>query len=304
MSLIFGFSYLAIKIALESFSPLELLSYRFLLAAVVLALLALAKVIKINLKGKPVRYLIYLSIFEPVLYFAFETMGIKLTSSSEAGLFVALNPVFVTILAVFFLKEKPTVKQFCFILTSVAGVLFILFMSGQASLDGHFVGILFLVGVVLSAGGYNILCRKSSRIFTPIEITFVMMWVAAVVFNILRIIQDLLTGHESSAAMIFTLKGGISLLYLGILCSIAAFFLLNYLLSKLTVARASVFSNLTTVVAILAGVIIGKEAFYWHEIIGGVMILAGVWGTNYFAAKEKEESPESEEVQSETDTGL
>lgn len=283
MAVLFGFSFLFIKIGLKSYSAMELLSYRFSLAAIVLTLLVLTKVIKINLKGKPIKILIVLSIFEPILYFGFETMGIKYTSASEAGLFIALIPVFVTILAVIFLKERPNGLQIFFILVSVSGVLFILFLSGQASFHGRFLGILLLLGAVLSAGSYNIICRKSSTIFSPIEITFVMMWIAAIFFNLLYLLERITTGNHGSFQKIFTLSGGLPLLYLGIMCSIGGYFLLNYMLSTLTAARASVFANLITIVAVLAGVLFNGETFYGYEVAGGILIIAGVWGTNYFA---------------------
>src|SRR5674476_356644 len=86
MSLIFGLSFLFIKIALESLSPLALISYRFTLAAIVLTLLVAFRIIKVDFKGKPLKMLALLSLFEPILYFIFETIGINLTSSSEAAL--------------------------------------------------------------------------------------------------------------------------------------------------------------------------------------------------------------------------
>lgn len=287
MAFLFGLSFLFIKIGLESFSALELLSYRFMLAAVLLTLLAVTRVIRIQLRGKPIRMLLLVSLFEPILYFAFETLGIQYTSSSQAGVFIALIPVFVTIMGVVILKEIPSVRQWIFITTSVAGVVMILIFSGS-SLEGggRFIGILFLLGAVLSAGGYNILCRKITAYFSAIEITFVMMWIGALFFTLLYVIQRIATGATGSFHNIFTMEGAIPLLYLGLFCSIGAYFLLNYMLSKLPVARAAVFSNLVTIVAVLAGIIYYGETFRWYEAAGGLLIIAGVWGTNYYAVKD------------------
>ncbi len=293
MAFLFGLSFLFIKIGLESFSALELLAYRFFLAAVLLTLLAVTKVIRIQLRGKPIRMLLLVSLFEPILYFAFETLGIQYTSSAQAGIFIALIPVFVTAMGVILLKEIPSTRQWCFISISVAGVVLILILSGS-SLEGgvHLIGILFLLGAVLSAGGYNILCRKVTAYFTPIEITFVMMWIAALFFSMLYAVQRIATGSSGSFSNVFTLAGAIPLLYLGVFCSIGAYFLLNYVLSRLTVARAAVFSNLVTVVAVLAGIVYYGETFRWYEALGGLLIIVGVWGTNYYAAKDSAAQPQ------------
>nr|WP_242946953.1 EamA family transporter [Clostridium haemolyticum] len=47
-----------------------------------------------------------LSLLEPVLYFFFESKGLKLCSASQAGIVIALIPIFVAILSSYILKEK------------------------------------------------------------------------------------------------------------------------------------------------------------------------------------------------------
>ena len=78
----------------------------------------------------------------------------------------------------------------------------------------------------------------------------------------------------------------IPLLYLGILSSIVAFFMVNYTISKIPVSQSAVFANLCTIVSIAAGVLILKEDFFFYDFIGAVVILVGVWGTVYFEEKE------------------
>ena len=77
------------KIGLEVMTPIELISFRFLLAALVMTLLKALGIIKVNLKGKNIKMVLLTSICEPVLYFLFESMGINMTSSSEAGLMIS-----------------------------------------------------------------------------------------------------------------------------------------------------------------------------------------------------------------------
>lgn len=284
MASIFGFSFMFTSIALEVASPLELISYRFLLASLVITLLWALGVIKLNYKGKDIKPLLLLSLAEPFMYFVFETYGIKYTSSSLSGLMIALIPVVVTILAVIFLNEEPSLYQLLFILLSVAGVIFIIFMTGLQGGKNTILGFLFLLGAVLSAAFYTILARRFSAIFSPIEITFVMMWFGGISFNVLNLIEKLLKGENLSNCFfnIFDYKVLIPVLYLGFLSSIVAYFLNNYALSKLPASQASVFANLTTVISIIAGVAIRHENFYWYHMVGAVMILMGVWGTNYF----------------------
>lgn len=288
MALIFGLSFMFTKQALETLPTTLLLSYRFALAAVLLTILWLVGLINLNYKNKPLKELFLLTFFQPIAYFIFETTGVKLTSSSEAGIMIALIPVVVTIFAAVFLKEKPGKAQFLFILASVLGVVFIVLMSGSTDSSGHFTGILALFGAVLAAGVYNILSRKLSKSFTPVEITFVMMWTGAIVFNLLStasgIINKDLGRYFTSLNTMHTL---IPIMYLGILSSVCAFFMVNYMLSKLPASSSSVFSNLTTVISIIAGVFVRHEAFHWYQVAGGIMIILGVWGTNRYRPQQE-----------------
>jgi len=195
VSLIFGLSFMFTKQALETLPTALLLSSRFSLAALLLTFLWLSGAIKINLNNKPLKKLMLLSLFQPIAYFIFETTGVKLTSSSEAGIMISLIPVVVTIFAAVFLKERPSKSQLFFIISSVLGVIFIVLMSGSENSTGHFAGILSLFGAVLAAGVYNILSRKLSASFTPVEITFAMMWTGAAVFSIISAVTGIINGN-------------------------------------------------------------------------------------------------------------
>ncbi len=282
---IFGFSFLFTKEGLELVAPLQLLAYRFKIAALALTLLWLLGIIKINIRREKIGMLFLLGLFQPVLYFLFETTGINLTSASEAGLMVSLIPIVVAILAAIFLKERPSSLQVFFILLSVSGVILIIAMQEALALDRNLLGFLFLGGAVLMAGVYNILSRLLSISYRPIDLTFFMMWIGALIFNTMALFQlDWQLGIYLE--MLRKPPVYISVLYLGLFSSVVAFLMMNYTLSRIRAYQSAVFANLTTVIAILAGVFIRNEPFYWFQVLGGAMIILGVWGTNYFGQLE------------------
>jgi drug/metabolite transporter (DMT)-like permease len=290
VSIIFGLSFLFTKQALDSVAPMVLLALRFAVAAVLLSLLALTGVIKLDYKGKPLGKLFLLVFLHPLVYFIFETIGVKLTSSSEAGIMIALIPILVTILGAIFLKERPGRIQGLFISGSVIGALFIIFMSESITVQGHPLGIVTLMGAVLAGSAFNILSRKLSESFTSVEITFCMIWTGTIFFNLVSIIQGVIGRnlYEQYIAPIKSSGAIISILYLGVVASVIAFFMFNYTLAKLPAANAAVFSNLTTVISIIAGVYVRHESFHSYQIIGGILIILGVWGTNYFTGEPEE----------------
>lgn len=280
-STIFGFSFLFTKNALISLNTFELLFFRFFAAFIMMSVLIILKMVKVDYKGKNIKMLIVVAIWQPVLYFIMETFGLLHATSSEAGIMMAFIPVFVTTLSIFILKEKPDSIQVMFIVLSVIGVMTTVIQPGNPGNRGEIKGIIFLFCAITSAAMFNIFSRKASKTFTPYEITYFMMLLGTVVFGIIYFIQDHIVRHINILQKINILSLS-SILYLGILSSVAAFMLTNYYISKLPAYQSSVFSNFTTVVSIIAGITIRHEAFNIQKLLGAIMIIAGVWGANYF----------------------
>jgi drug/metabolite transporter (DMT)-like permease len=291
-SIIFGFSFMFSKKALEAAGPFELLSFRFGAAFLTLSLMALLGIIRIDYRNKPLKSLFLLSFTHPFLYFICETYGIKFGSTLQAGIMLALIPIFVAVLAAWFLKEIPSAIQVVFIILSVAGVMLIIILGSTSASTGtiSIAGTGFLLLAVLAAAVYNILSRKLSTDFTPMEITYFMMAFGAVFFNGISVAGHVRDNSLSSYFSLFADPNfSLSILYLGVLSSSVAFLLINYSLSKIKASENAVFSNLSTIVSILAGVAFMNEPFFWYHLAGAALILAGVWGTSYFGGASQDE---------------
>jgi drug/metabolite transporter (DMT)-like permease len=280
---IFGLSFLFSKNALGVSDPITLLSFRFLAAFLIMTILVALKIVKVNYKNKSLKWLFILAFIEPIIYFIFETYGLKRTSTSLGGLMIALIPIVVTILAAYLLDEKPSFKQVLSIILSVSGVILIILMENSNDTGSSLVGVLLLSGAVLSAAFFNVIARKISKDFTPFEVTYFMMFLGAICFNGISIIKHIIGKNISTYFIpLSSTTFVISVLYLGVLSSVVAYFLANFTLSKLEASRAAVFANISTIVSIIAGVVFLKESFHIYHVIGSIMILIGVWGTNYF----------------------
>ena len=296
-ALIFGLSFLFTKGALEYLGNYPLLALRFIIAALVMWLLRRLRLIKINLKGRPLGGIILLAIFEPIIYFICETQGIRLTTSSEAGLMISMIPVVAAILAALLLREIPTFLQVISIVLSVGGVALIALGGGALTFSGHALGLLLLGGAVLSAGCFSILSRHLSKQFSPAELTYVMCWLAAAVFSVMAVVEMFFSGagagvaagtgvYQNSTAIIEGLRhpeAWGAVLFLGVFSSVVAYFGVNYVLSKVEASRSAVLSNMVTIVSVSAGVLFRNEPFYWYHLVGGILIIAGVYGINRFA---------------------
>lgn len=280
---IFGFTFMFSKVALEHVRPIGLIAYRFLIAFICLEILRQFRVFKISINKDNFIPLFLVAFFQPVLYFLFETFGILRTTSGEAGMMIALIPIFVTLLSSFVMKEKPRFIQLLFIILSVSGVLFIQIMKSSSGLPNELIGLILLLGAVISAALFNIASRSASKKVKPHELTYFMMLFGAIVFNIMYltqlVLEDSITRYVTNLYHIELL---IPILYLGIIASIGGFFLVNFALSKVPAHVSSIYANLSTIVAIIAGAVILNEQLYYYHFIGGFMIVTGVYGTVRF----------------------
>jgi drug/metabolite transporter (DMT)-like permease len=214
-----------------------------------------------------------------------EAMGVQRTTSSVAGLMISTIPVFVLILAHVFLGERLRFLQIISIFVALSGVI-IITLSRGGEFGAEFIGIIFLFVSTFSAALYNILSRRASLKARPIEITYFMMFAGFIGFNIIAIIQSLVLKELNNYLTSFVHPQVlISALYLGILSSTMAFFLINYTLSRLPASKASVFPYLSTVVTLFAGILIRGESFAVTGLFGAALILIGVYGVNRLSVK-------------------
>jgi len=272
---IWGFSFLASKVAQRAASPLVVLMYRFDIATLVMALPLMIKRPKIRRKGRSLKGLIALGICEPVVYFLGEQYGLKYSNSAFCGVMIAMIPVVTLMMTAAFLKERPTRPQWLFSLLSIAGVAAITVMAGG---DGQVTprGVALLAVAVLTGSAYSVISRGISGDFTAYERSLAMQLMGAVFFTALAVIE----AGGDFAALAAPMENGSFLfaaLYLSLGASVAGYLLFNYAVANAPMANVVSLSNLTTVLSVLAGVAAG-ESFSWGSAVALVVILLGIWG--------------------------
>ncbi|MFD6442942.1 DMT family transporter, partial [Peribacillus sp. NPDC060186] len=153
----------------------------------------------------------------------------------------------------------------------------------------HFSDMLGMVLILLSCivtACYTTMTRSLAKDYRPGEMSFFMMGTGFVIFNIAaigyRINQGTMLEFFSPWKSMEFIS---SILYLGILASLVTSLLSNTILSKIKASQMSVFANLSTVVTIVAGALILNEKITTYDIIGSVLIILGVIGTNYIGGK-------------------
>lgn len=270
---IFGFSFLFSTVALEQTTPLTLLSLRFLVAFAALNLILWAKKIRFHFQGKPVKMLLLLGLVQPVIYFLCENYGISMTSTSFSGVIIGTIPVFGLLSGHIFLKEHISTRQCLCAGCSLLGVA-LTCVGGSLSFSP--LGVVLLFGAAVSASLFNVISRSIAPHFTALERTYIMSALGCMVFTALALLEN----RRDLSALLLPLHSPsfwVAMLYLALVSSIGAFFLLNFANNYISASTVSLFTNFTTVISILAGVFIMGDRFSTPQLCGVALILVSTF---------------------------
>ena len=121
-----------------------------------------------------------------------ETIGIRMTTASESGAFLACIPVVALIMSSLILKEWPSRWQVVGVITTLVGIIMAVFAAGGST---HFslVGYLILGLAVVSYALYCVDVERASQ-FSSLEITYFMLASGCLTFGLFALSQGFLAG--------------------------------------------------------------------------------------------------------------
>ncbi|MDK2824809.1 MAG: hypothetical protein PWP71_2727 [Clostridia bacterium] len=209
-------------------------------------------------------------------------LAVSYTSAINAAFIASFNPVVFALIAFFFYREKVSLVQITGIITSLTGVLWIIF-KGNLNYILHLkvnLGDGFMLLAVLSWAVYSNILKKKGKIFPWTSLFAVMIMGGIVVTTPYLITETLYSGWGWINDLNF--RHYISILAVGIFPSLLAFYCWNKAIEMVESNQAAIFLNLIPVYTTILSIIILGEEFMLYHIIGGILIFLGVFMvTNY-----------------------
>lgn len=278
--LLYGCSYVFTKDVTNTISPVTLLAWRFWVAFAALLVLWAFRIVHLNVSRASLGPLLLLAAFQPVAYYVGETFGVERTTASESGLILSAIPVASLLTAVVVLGARPSRRQVVGISVTLAGVAATVLSSGL-SLDADAVGYLLLLLAVVSFALYTVFAERYARA-SDTDKTFVMVAAGATVFGAMAITQHAKDRTLGGFLALPTENAdfAIAIAYLALGSTIAGFFLQNFAIGTLGSTRYSTFIGVSTVAALITGALVLDERLSAGQLLGGAMILAGVYLAN------------------------
>jgi drug/metabolite transporter (DMT)-like permease len=276
--IVWGASFIATKIAVGQMSPTAVVWLRF---AMGLPILLFAVVIRKQFafpKGNEWWYFALLGFLGISFHQWLQSNGLKTAQASTTAWIVSTSPVFIAILGWLVLKEKLNLLQSSGIALAMVGVLAVVSKGNFSTIAvgkfGSYGDFLILISAVNWAV-FSILSRRGLKTHPSTMMTFWIMtlgWlITSVAFfankNYIEIPQ-------------LDLRGWMAIIYLGIFTTGLAYIAWFDALSQLPAAQTGAFLFIEPLTSMVVASIILSEQITFVSVLGGAVILAGIWMVN------------------------
>ncbi|WP_199140748.1 DMT family transporter [Pedobacter sp. ASV12] len=278
VAIIWGTTYLGIRVAVQTIPPWFVTAIRQTIASLILLVLLLRKK-ELKWIGWPaLRRQLLLSVLMIVIANGMTTVAEQSVPSGLASLLNALSPIVVFLGSVVIGLQKPSLKGFLGVTIGFLGVAFIFRDGFDDLLDPDYkTGILLLGMAILGWASGTIYTKKythkSSNIFLDLFYQFVfsalVQGVFAFVFS-----SEIKPG-------LWTVNSILAVCYLGVFGSVLGYLAYNYALKKVSATEVSILSYFNTVIALFLGWLVLDEVITIDLLVATVLIISGVVITNY-----------------------
>ena len=280
-------SWITGKLALATAPPLEISAVRFIIAAVVLAGIAIAT--RTDLGRGNLWPVVLAGVFGYFAYNAFVFVGLTMAPASDGALIVpTLIPV-LTAIAASSIGERLTATKLAGFAVASAGAALVI-AAGQTGGDvssRRLLGdVLMLLGTVCWAI-YTVLGTIALRTRSPLAIVTIAAPIGAALLLPLGFFEKSYTDVAGWSTGVW-----LNVLYLALAGSVASFILFYWVVRRVGAGVAAMTSYLVPVLTLVMAVVFLGDRPQPLQLVGGVVILAGVRLATLRLARDGQPIPE------------
>jgi drug/metabolite transporter (DMT)-like permease len=273
--LLWGISFIAGKVAVRDFTP-EVTSFlRFLIASVALFPFAFREPSTPGAFAPRRLMILFLLGFTGI--FAYHVLfyySLRYTSAGNSSLIISTDSLMTVGLAVVFLRERLTWRKSSGIALGFLGVVWIVSDGALVRLvsNGPNRGHALALGAALAWAIYSVLCRPVSRLYTPLDLSWITWVVGAVLLSPFLLEKGAVRSMREAS-----LLGWASVVYMAIFATGIGYFLYLKGIKELGASATAKFIFLVPVyVLLLARVFLG-EPVPPAKLAAAAVIIVGLW---------------------------
>lgn len=199
------------------------------------------------------------------------TVGVSLTSASDTALLYAIVPVWGMILGSVLGLEKPTSRGILGVGIAFLGIGVIVY-GGLGGSDSSLVGNLLVLGATVCWGSYTVLSLPLLKKYPPLVVAAYTMLFGGLAALPFASPSFLSVGWNTISAGVWA-----AVAYSTILVAAFGFFAWQRGASALGANKVLVYQYLITFVGVVSGVVLLGEGLGAEKIVGGAVVLFGVY---------------------------
>jgi drug/metabolite transporter (DMT)-like permease len=271
---IWGGAFVGIKLSTLDMPPLGSGAVRFCLTSVVLLAWALYRRVPLRYGRTEVKALALLTVMFCYINIT-AYIGTAWTTSGRATVFFYTQPLFLALLAPYFLPgDRLTSRKLCGLGLALCGVIALFFAKLGGGQSSTFAGdILVLSGAFISAFSSIATKRTAGRIH-PVALICWQSWVS---WPLLGLLSWLI---ESGRPFVFSGRAVAAILYLGLFSAAFGFVAFAWLLQRNTATRVTALTFLTPVFGVVYSWFLLGETFTPGQLLGVLGVCLGVYIVN------------------------
>jgi drug/metabolite transporter (DMT)-like permease len=275
LCVIWGSTWLAIRLGLDSLTPFMSAGFRFVLASGIIMLFMKFRKVTVQLDKRSLLLYILLTFFSYAVPFALVYWGEQYVPSGLAAVLFAVYPFFIALFSYFAIpQEEIGLFKFSGMVIGFAGIVVIFSDQFGGNMSGYVAGMIAIVVSATMQAGVAVSIKKYGYHLNPLSMNFIPMLIA----GILLLATGLLT--ENISSLRFDSNAVLSVTYLALFGSVITFTSYYWLLKHISIILLSLIAFITPVIALILGWIISDELLMSHQIIGSGMVLAGLLTAN------------------------
>jgi len=276
--IVWGASFIATKVALKDISPITIVWLRFLMGVVILGIAVGVRRQFTLPEKKEWAYFALLGFLGITFHQWLQSNGLQTSEAGTTAWIVSTTPVFMALLGWFLLKERLGWTKYLGILLAFLGVLVVVSKGDFGSVAIGSFGAPGDVLILISAVNWAVFSALSRRGLKSHPASLMMLYVMS--FGWLFTSLLFLSTRGFMEIRDLTFNGWMGVAFLGIFCSGLAYIAWYDALKVLTTAQTGVFLYIEPLVAVVVAFFILGEAIIPASLLGGAVILFGVWLVN------------------------
>lgn len=290
LCLIWGSTWLFIKLGLEDLPPFTFAGIRFVISVAILAIILAIRRLSLPATRREWLLLIVSGVLAFCVNYGLLFWGEQYISSGLAAVLQSTIPAFGLVIAHFYLPgERMTPARIFGIILGVIGVAVV--FSNQLDVAGTkaLVGCAALIVSSAAAAYSNVLVKAYGKHLDPAVLAGGQMF-----FGMFPLLLIGIPFEGSPLHFRWTPMAVFALFYLAIIGSVVAFLLYYWLVQNMDVTKTMLIALVTPVVAVTLGMIVLDEKLHWRTLLGALMIISGIGIIVTRQAATKVQSPTSE----------